>query len=84
MLDYILAFCTLFCIDVFYSFYLKAVQRNKPLKSASWAAVVFTLSGMVVIQYTENHKLLIPAILGAFCGTYIGVKFQTNISKLNE
>jgi len=47
-----------------------------------WAVVVFLLACVAVINYTTNHWLLIPAALGAFCGTYVGmiIRNKHNIS----
>jgi len=36
--------------------------------------MVFLIASVAVIEYTTNHWLLIPACLGAFCGTYVSLK----------
>jgi uncharacterized membrane protein YfcA len=46
------------------------------LAASSWAIVVTILGAFVVINYTTNHMMLIPAALGAFCGTYVGMKLR--------
>jgi len=40
------------------------------------AVVVFLIASVAVINYTTDHWLLIPACLGAFCGTYVGIQFR--------
>ena len=37
-------------------------------------AVIICLSGTAAIGYTSDHWLLIPAMLGAFCGTALAIK----------
>ena len=69
-------FLALFFTDAFYTHYLKSVQGNKPFASSVWAVVVFAVSGIAVINYTTNHWMLIPACLGAFCGTYVGMAMK--------
>ena len=76
MIEYIITFLALFFTDVFYTYYLRSVQNNEVLKSSLWAVVVFAIAALAVVNYTTNHWLLIPACLGAFCGTYVGMKIR--------
>jgi uncharacterized membrane protein YfcA len=73
MIDYFITFFALFFTDVFYTFYLRAVNNEKTLAASMWAVIVFIVAAIAVVNYTTNHWLLIPACLGAFCGTYIGM-----------
>ncbi len=63
----------MFFTDIFYTYYLKSVQEEQVMKASLWAAVVFVIACIAVINYTTNYWLLIPAALGAFCGTYVGM-----------
>jgi hypothetical protein len=76
MLNYIIAFCALFCIDVLYTYYLTAIEQKHALKASFWAMVVFVVASNVIIEYTKNPNLIIPAALGTFCGTFVGVKMN--------
>lgn len=76
MIPYILTFLAVFFTDVFYTYYLKSVQNDQTLKASIWAVVVFVIAAQAVINYTADHWLLIPACLGAFCGTYVGMKIR--------
>ena len=73
MIDYIVTFFALFFTDVFYTFYLRSVNNDEVLKSSLWAVVVFFIAAIAVVNYTTDHMMLIPACLGAFCGTWIGM-----------
>jgi hypothetical protein len=76
MIEYITTFFALFFTDVFYTYYLKAVQNDEPLRSSMWASIVFIVASVAVINYTTDHMMLIPACLGAFCGTWVGIKIR--------
>ena len=76
MLSYIITFTLVFFVDIIYTYYLKAVNESNALKSSFWGAVVWIIGSLAVIEYTTNHWLLIPACLGAFCGTYVGIKIR--------
>jgi uncharacterized membrane protein YfcA len=38
--------------------------------------VVTLTASIAVINYTEDHYALIPALLGAFAGTWLGMKIK--------
>jgi uncharacterized protein YebE (UPF0316 family) len=81
MIDYLVAFFTIFFADIFYTYYLKAVHEEKKLKASLWATLVYVIAATAIIEYNSNHMLLIPAGLGAFCGTWVGMKIRKkNIS----
>ena len=73
MIDYVVTFFAVFFTDIFYTYYLKAVQEEQTIKASFWAAIVFVIACVAVINYTTNYWLLIPAGVGAFCGTYVGM-----------
>jgi uncharacterized membrane protein YfcA len=55
---------------------VKAIQNDKTLQAAFWSVIVTLTASITVISYTEDHYALIPALLGAFFGTYIGMKIR--------
>ena len=76
MIDYVVTFFAVFFTDVFYTYYLKAVQDEQAIKASIWATVVFLIACVAVINYTTNQWLLVPAGAGAFCGTWVGMKIR--------
>ena len=73
MIDYIVTFLAVFFTDLIYTKYLKSVQHNQVFASCWWATAATFTSCLAVINYTENHLMLIPACVGAFCGTWFGL-----------
>ena len=73
MIDYAVTFFAVFFTDIFYTWYLRSVQEEQIVKASLWATVVFLVACIAVINYTTNYWLLIPAGLGAFSGTYVGM-----------
>jgi uncharacterized membrane protein YfcA len=80
MIEWVATFFALFFTDVFYTYYLQAVQNNEAMKASIWGVVVFFVAAIAVVNYTTNHWLLVPACLGAFLGTYVGIR----IRKIND
>ena len=73
MLEYVVTFFAVFFTDIFYTYYLRAVQEEQTIKASLWASIVFIVACVAVINSTTNYWLLIPAGVGAFCGTYVGM-----------
>jgi len=76
MTEWIVVFFALFFTDVFYTYYLKAVQEDEVMKASLWGTIVFFVAAIAVVNYTTNHWLMIPACLGAFFGTFVGMKLR--------
>jgi len=73
---YVVVFLGMFFTDIIYTYYLGAVQDKRAFAASNWAVVVYLTTTLLVISYTIDHWLLIPAILGAWLGTYIGIKLK--------
>lgn len=72
-MDYVFVFLMMMMTDMFWAIYLRRAAQGKPFMAASMASILLLLGGYVVIAYTEDRMMLIPAALGAFVGTYITV-----------
>ena len=76
MTDYIFTFLCMFFTDAMYTYYLSAVSEKRALVASWWAMVVLYAASTVTINYTTDHMMLIPALLGAFMGTYISIRVR--------
>lgn len=52
---------------------IRTTERDA-LKAAAWSSVLVLLSAFSTVSIVEDNRLIFPAILGAFAGTYIAVK----------
>lgn len=75
---YILTFVSVFLVNVLYTYFLKAVNQNKILTASVWATTINFIASIAVIEYINNHWLLIPSCLGSFLGTIAGMKIKNN------
>jgi hypothetical protein len=80
MWEYFITFFAVFFTDIIYTYYLKSVQHNSVWKASFWATACTATASIAVINYTENHWMLIPSLLGAFAGTWFGMKYKTKES----
>ena len=73
MIEWIQTFFALFVVDILYVVYVKDVNDDKRFRASLWATMLFLLSSIVIINYVHDVSNIVPAALGAFFGTYVGM-----------
>ena len=73
MWGYVLTFFAVFATDLIYVYFVKSIQNNRPLMAAWWSMACTFTASIAVINYTEDHWALIPALAGAYFGTLYGM-----------
>ena len=76
MLAFIITFFAVFVTDIVNTYYISAIQNDKPFYASLWATVVTFATSVAVINYIHDNMLLIAALLGAFAGTYVAMIFK--------
>jgi uncharacterized membrane protein YfcA len=79
--DYLVTFFSIFLLDIVYTYYLRCVANDNVLGASFWSVACYILGSVAVISYTTDHWLVIPAVVGAFCGTYAGMKLKKRQSQ---
>jgi uncharacterized membrane protein YfcA len=78
MWEYVVTFFAIFLLDIVYTYYLRCVANENVLGASIWSVACYILGSVAVINYTTNHWLMIPACLGAFLGTWVGMQLRRN------
>ena len=81
MISYIITFLALFVTDFINALYIKAINQNNEIVASCWATVVTLAASVAIINYTKDNVMLIPALLGAFAGTYSALKLKKIIDR---
>ena len=79
MILWVQVFLALVIIDILYAVYTKQVMKDRPAYSSLLAAGIYVINAIITINFVIDPWLLIPAGLGAFVGTYIGVKINIGV-----
>ena len=79
LLEYFITFAAVFATDLIYVYFVRSIQDNHPLMAAWWSMTVTFTASVAVINYTQDHWALIPALLGAYCGTLFGMWIKQRI-----
>lgn len=71
MLHALLVFLGVAVVDIFWVAYSRGAARGEVLKTGFAAVGITLLSALVVLEYTHDKWMLVPACLGAFVGTVL-------------
>ena len=60
--------------DLVWTMYNKAVERHSANEAGLLSVCIYALGGITAIEYIKDNWMLVPALLGAFVGTWLGVR----------
>lgn len=63
-----------FMLAALWAEYVRNVAEKKRLNAALADAGLYGLSAIAAVAVVEEPVLIVPGVLGAFVGTYLGVK----------
>ena len=67
-------FLAMMITDIMWAKYTLAVAFLNPFLAGIYSAVIILMGAVTVVAYVEDRYMLIPAMLGAFVGTYYTIK----------
>jgi len=67
--------------DFCWAFSIRRIKDGNAFKSAMWNALLMLTSGFVTISYVTNPWMIIPVVIGAFIGTFLGVWLDAKTKK---
>lgn len=69
-----LVFLSCTSIDILFVMYMHAVASQSGLLAGAYSALVFLVGAFTVLMYVDDHRLLIPALVGNFVGPLLAVE----------
>lgn len=70
-----LAVCAAMAVcDWCWTRYTQAVAEKRAATAAWWSAAIIGIGAFGVVSYVEDKRLVIPALIGAWIGTYLAVR----------
>lgn len=70
-MSWLSAFAVMFALDVVWALYTISMVAKQTVRASTYAALIQTLTGSLVLAYTHEPVLLVPACAGAFAGTFV-------------
>ncbi len=76
VLQCLLVFVAMVIADVCWTYYFIKIEERKSLAAGVWGSALYVCGVFGVLSYTEDRTLIIPAVLGAFVGTYLTIEYK--------
>jgi hypothetical protein len=65
-------------LESIFALYTLAVTKHKALEASVWSLVSYFLLALGILNFIHNKWYVFPLALGAFCGTFLVVKWESN------
>lgn len=72
----IATFFAMVATDYAWAQYTMSAAAKQPKAAAVWAMAILGMGAIVTRAYVDNALMLVPAMAGAFVGTYIAVGLE--------
>lgn len=76
LIQILIAFTAMFCLDVVFAFYTKSVVANKPVVAGLLASAIILCNTVMVLEVVHDQWMVVPTALGAFAGTWTAVRWH--------
>ena len=73
---YLAAFLTVTVLDILFALYVRAASAGKVWAAPVYAGILYGVHAGMVVWIVINNWLIIPACIGAFVGTAIGMRIK--------
>ena len=67
--------------DFLYAVYYIFVSKKMAFMAANTACALYIIGSVSTIAYLGNYYYLIPIFIGSYIGTYVAVKYFSDIGK---
>jgi hypothetical protein len=69
----IAVFLGTFISDYVWAKYIASITTATPFVASVWATITIVMGAFVVLSYVHDKRMIVPAAIGAFVGTYLAV-----------
>ena len=74
MFNWLLVFVATLLVDFCWTRYNVHSAAKHAHRAAAWSAGIILFGFVNVVSYTADHWLVIPALLGAYAGTWVAIR----------
>jgi hypothetical protein len=76
IIKFILVTVAMFLTDVCWTMYFVEVEKRKSLTAGIWGSAILLFGSIVTINYVDDHRLLVAAIIGSFLGIVATIEYK--------
>jgi len=72
----VMVFFAMALADLFWTLYYFGVEKRQAFIASFWSVMILMCGMITTFSYIQDRRLMVPAIFGAFLGTYGAVKWK--------
>jgi hypothetical protein len=80
-IKFFLVMVGMFLVDMAWTYYMKYVAADRAYLAGFWSSVLILLSAFVTVNYVHDYRLVVAAVIGAFFGTVVAMKWKKDSGK---
>lgn len=70
--------------DVTWTYYFIEVEARRPAQAGVWSALIILFGAFTAVNYMQDRRLIVAAMIGSFLGTYLTVRYKRNQERENN
>jgi len=76
ILKFLLVMLATIIADICWTMYFIETEKRRPIHAGLWGSSIFLFGSLVTMNYVEDHRLLIAAIIGSFIGVAGTIEYK--------
>jgi len=80
-IKFLLVIVSMCFADIAWTFYFIKVEERKSLGAGIWSSLIICFGAFSAINYVEDRRLMVAAVVGAFLGTALTVEYKKRKEK---
>jgi len=76
VIKFILVTLAMFLTDVCWTMYFVETEKRRSIQAGLWGSAILLFGSVVTINYVDDHRLLIAAIIGSFLGVVATIEYK--------
>ena len=66
----------MFLADICWTMYFIEIEKRRSIPAGLWGSAILLFGSVVTINYVDDHRLLIAAIIGSFLGVVATIEYK--------
>jgi lipid-A-disaccharide synthase-like uncharacterized protein len=76
IIKFILVMLAMVAADICWTMYFIETEKRRSVPAGMWSMAILLFGSLVTMNYVDDHRLLIAAVIGSFVGVYGTIEWK--------